>query len=160
MHPDTSAILRQLDGARWFSRVGKVDGVEVALVLRSWEEAIARLTSTTSQELNWAAANHFCSQILERSKERYDRLGGIIDDLKKITVPMVGRKIDAVVRENKLPEAFEAKVHIDVIHYCLEAEFADLVKPAWFTGHASWYAAGHLPCGWEGKLPQGRIVIY
>lgn len=160
MQPATVATIRDLEAAPWFSRVGMTRGVNGPLVLKSWPDAIEHVRSNTYKALNTAAANQFGDEVLARSKERYDKLCEVTDELEKRTTPIVYYKIEPVVREHKLPGFLQAKIGIDILHACLEAEYADLVKPGWFTSLAYWYVSGHFPCGWDEAHPQGRLIIY
>lgn len=160
MQPATAATIRYLEAVPWFSRVGMAEGDDGPVVLKSWPDAIEHMRSDVYKGLNTAAANRFGDEVLARSKERYDGLCEVTDRLEKCTTPIVFYKVWPTVREHKLPGFFEAKVAIDFLHACLEAEYADLVKPGWFTNLAYWYAKGHFPCGWEGTHPQGRLIVY
>lgn len=31
----------------------------------------------------------------------------------------------------------------------MEAEYADIFRPAFYASQAYWYVKGHFPCGWE-----------
>jgi hypothetical protein len=81
-------------------------------------------------------------------------------ELKKTTFPFVRRKIQIVVRENDLPKAFEDTVQWDIIHLCMEAEYADVYPPGFYASQGYWYAKGHFPCGWQGEFPLGTRIIY
>jgi hypothetical protein len=75
-------------------------------------------------------------------------------------VPLIDRKIAAVVREYGLPEIFKIRVRNDITGACMEAEYADVCPPGFFTSIAHWYINGHFPCGWWGAFPQGKLVVY
>ena len=77
-----------------------------------------------------------------------------------MTVPFVKQKIEAVVLENQLPKVFEDTVQWDILHVCVEAEYADTYEPGFYASQAYWYVNGHFPCGWEGQFPAGRLIIY
>lgn len=160
MLPRTAETFNHLAIVQLFSCVGMTEGVTRSRVLKSWPEAVEHAGSKSWQDMNRNAADRFCDEILAHSKERYDKLGEVIEELKKYTVPFVRYMVEPVMRQHDLPGWFEAKVNIDIIHACLEAEYADLVKFRWFTGLSHFYAAGHFPCGWEGIYPQGRFIIY
>jgi hypothetical protein len=160
MQPATTATLRYLDAAPWFSRVGMAESGSHPLVLKSWPDAVEHVCSDAYRDLNTAAANRFGDKVLARSRDRYDKLWEICDELEKCTIPLVCYKIEPVVRKHKLPDCLQDKIGIDILHACLEAEYADLVKPGWFTGLSYWYVKGHFPCGWEGTHPDGRLIVY
>jgi hypothetical protein len=60
-----------------------------------------------------------------------------------------------------LAELEEASVRWDIIHLCMEAEYADLYPPGFFAAKGYWYVAGHFPCGWHRNFPkEGKLIIY
>jgi hypothetical protein len=104
--------------------------------------------------------NQYREFIALHSKERLQLWNGAVGEVKRITRPFVGRKIAAVVRENNLPEIFGIQVNHDILGACMEAEYADVCPPGFFTNIGGWYLRGHFPCGWWGMFPQGRLVVY
>jgi hypothetical protein len=84
----------------------------------------------------------------------------IVIEIKKITEPFVRQKIEVVVKEHDLPPVFEHCVQWDVLHVCMEAEYADVFPPAYYASQAYWYVKGHFPCGWEGEFSKGKLIIY
>jgi len=84
----------------------------------------------------------------------------IIQEMKRMTIPLVTAKIAAVVAEHGLPKVFADTVQWDILHLAMEAEFADVYPPGFYASQAFWYKEGRFPCGWEGEFPKGRLVIY
>jgi hypothetical protein len=159
MHSRTIATLDRLERASWFSRVGINDGSGVAVV-GTWSEAIYHCDSSAWEDLQGEALNQYREYIAGQSKDRLQLWNGLVDEVEKITRPLVGRKIAAVVRENNLPKIFSIQVNYDIIGVCMEAEYADVCPPGFFTNIGDWYVKGHFPCGWWGVFPQGNLVIY
>jgi tRNA/tmRNA/rRNA uracil-C5-methylase (TrmA/RlmC/RlmD family) len=159
MHPRTVATLNEIEKADWFSCVGKQD-TSAAIVLSSWKEAIESCGSHDWQNLCLEAANQLRERILQRSRERFKRWNEIVDEVKPTTEALVRRKIEAVVRQHKLPLVFMHSVQWDVLHLCMEAEYADVFPPAYYASQAYWYVKGHFPCGWKGEFPKGMLIIY
>jgi hypothetical protein len=159
MHSRTVAMLDRLEKASWFSRVGIQEGSSAAVVT-SWPEAIAQCGSIEWEDLQGEALNQYCECIARHSQERFRLWNDTVDEVKKITQPLVGRKIAAVVHEHNLPEIFNVQVNYDITGLCMEAEYADVCPPGFFTSIAQWYVDGHFPCGWWGAFPQGKLVVY
>lgn len=159
MHPRTTATLEKLEKPNWFSCVGIKDASK-AIVLSSWQEAIEYCSSVEWENLGLEAANQYRERLLERSKERFNQWNDIVTQLKPLTESFVRRKIEVVVREHGLPKVFEDTVQWDILHVCIEAEFADVYQPGYYARRAFWYVNGHFPCGWDGEFPKGRIIIY
>jgi len=119
MHSRTIATLDRLEKASWFSRVGINEGS--AAVVTSWSEAIEHCDSSAWEDLQAEALNRYREFIARRSMERLRLWNDTVDEVKKITRPLVGRKISAVVQENNLPEIFNIQVNHDITLLCMEA---------------------------------------
>ena len=159
MQPATMATIEQLGDAAWFSRVGIKD-TKVAMVLSSWQETINSAVSIEWEDLRLDAANQLCARIMERSRERFAKWNEIALEVKNAVDPLVMRKIEDVTREHNLPKVFHNRVRWDIMHLCMEAEYADLCPPAFYAGISYFYVNGHFPCGWSGEYPEGMLVIY
>jgi hypothetical protein len=159
MHPRTIVTLQELENAVWFSQVGVKD-TEGAVVLSSWQEAVTHCGSIEWENLCLEAANQYRERLLERSKERFEKWNEIASEIRKITAPLVSLKIKPVIQDHSLPKAFENAVRWDILHLCMESEYADVYPPGFFAGNAYWYAKGHFPCGWKGVFPDGMPIIY
>jgi hypothetical protein len=159
MHSRTIVALDRLEKASWFSRVGINEGSNIAVV-RSWSEAVYHCDSSAWEDLQLEALNKYREYMARRSKDRLRLWNGLVDEVTKITRPLVDRKIAAVIRENNLPEIFSIQVNYDIIGVGMEAEYADVCPPGFFTSLGDWYVKGHFPCGWWGMFPQGRLVVY
>ena len=163
MQPQTAATLEQLEKADWFTNVGTFGGIQdrsKVILVRSWREAIDRCSSVEWENLCLEAANQYRQRLLERSPERFNQWNDIVASLKPTTEPLVRRKIEAVVREHDLPKVFEDTVQWDILHVCLEAEYADVYQPGFYASQAYWYVKGHFPCGWEGDFPNGTLIVF
>jgi len=123
----------------------------------SWPQAIEHCSS-----FDWECLRtEYCERLAERSRERWKHWNEVVDEVKKFTIPLVDRKIKAVVREHDLPEIFRVRVRVDITALGLESEFADVCPLGFFAGNSYWYVKGHFPCGWSGGMfPKGRLVIY
>jgi len=159
LDPRTVATLDKLEKADWFSRVGVRDAT-TPIILASWSEAIAQCSSIEWENLCLEATNQYREQLVQRSKERFEKWNDIVRELKKTTIPFVRRKIEAIVRLHKLPRAFEATVQWDILGACMEAEYADIYPSGFYGSNAHWYAMGHFPCGWRGEFPKGQLIVY
>jgi hypothetical protein len=159
MHYRTLALLGQFEKATWFSRVGINEG-SVAVFVTAWPEAIEQCDSFEWEDLRLDALNQFHAYIACHSKERLHLWNGLVDEVKKMAGPLVDRKIAKVVREDDLPEIFKVRVRGDITCACMEAEYADVCPPGFFTTISRWYVNGHFPCGWWGAFPLGKLVVY
>jgi hypothetical protein len=159
MHQRTLSLLEELQKAHWFSRVGMRDTLD-AIVLVSWHDALLFRALPEWEDLRLEMANQYRERLDERSRERFAKWNEIVGSLNKTLVPFVRGKIEPVVREHSLPNAFASTVEWDILHACMETEYADVYPPGFYANLASWYVKGHFPCGWQGVFPQGMLIIY
>jgi hypothetical protein len=159
MHTRTIATLSQLETANWFTNVGVPDS-KSATVLSSWQDAVDHCGSPEWLDLCLEASNQYCERLVERSARRFADWNNVAAEVKGATIPLVRQKIETVVRAHNLPKTFEDCVQWDIMHVCMEAEYADVFPPGFFASQAFWYVKGHFPCGWDGDFPKGRLIIY
>jgi hypothetical protein len=155
----TRETLDRLSQATWFVNVGKpIEGPFV--VLKSWDEAVESCSSIEWENLLMEASNQLRERLLERNIERYRQWNEVVDELKQYTVPFVRRKLREVHEVAHLPKDFEDTVQWDILGVCIEAEYADVFSPAFYASQAYWYIEGRFPCGWQGKFPEGKLILY
>lgn len=159
LHPRTVATLDRLRGVEWFHAVGK-ERKGPFVNVHSWAEAVQWCGSDDWRDLQLEAANRYCEQLVKRSRERFRTWNDVAHKVREVVIPFVKEKTEAVIRANDLPKAFQDSVRWDMIHLCMEAEFADVYPPGFFASQAYWYVEGHFPCGWDGEFPDGKLVLY
>jgi hypothetical protein len=160
MHPRTLATLEQLRNADWFANVGIAASSEV-VTLPDWPSAIASCTSPEWEDLCLEAANQYCNRLRERSPEVFSTWNDVVNTVKPSAMALVRDKTREVVAAQSLPHAFIDTVNWDILHLCMEAEFADVYPPGFYASQAYWYGQGHFPCGWRGPFPKGgHLVIF
>lgn len=159
MHSRTESTINELAEKDWFSRVGKLDSDRV-IFFDSWNEAIASCEADNWTSLLEESANQYRARIAERNRERFIEWNRLVREIKEFTMPFVEKKIEQVVRANGLPISFVHAVQWDILHLCMESEYADVFPPGFYASQAYWYSNGHFPCGWRGDFPNGKICVY
>ena len=89
-----------------------------------------------------------------------DQWSDVLAEVKPAAIALVQQKTERVVRESRLPQVFVHTVEWDIVHVCMEAEYADVYQPGYYASQAYWYVKGHFPCGWQGDFPNGKLIIY
>ena len=159
MHPRTQATLAELRRVEWFRCVGIRD-TDAVDVLSSWYAAIECCTSADWEELCMEATNQYRERLTERSMKQFQQWNNIVIQIKPVVQALVLEKTKNVVEENDLPKAFVDTVDWDILHLCMESEYADVYPPGFFASQAYWYMKGHFPCGWQGEFPNGNLIVY
>ena len=160
MRRRTEDTLERLRQEEWFRNVGVRD-TEAATVLGSWHDAIESCSSHEWEELCLEAVNQYRARLIERSPADYEKWNDVVVSVKPASQALVRERTQSVITRNNLPKVFLDTVDWDILHLCMEAEFADIYPPGFYASQAYWYMKGHFPCGWTGPFPQGgKLVIY
>lgn len=159
MHPRTIATLNDLRLAAWFCRVGVRD-TESAEVLPSWSAAVESCSSVEWENLCLEAVNRYCEKLVERAPDRFRLWNAVVNEVKPAVQELVREKAGPTIERHSLPKVVGDCIEWDVLHVCMEAEYADIYPPGFFASQAYWYVQGHFPCGWRGDFPKGKLVIY
>jgi hypothetical protein len=143
----------------WFRCVGLRD-TDSAEVLSSWYQAIESCSSPEWEELCLEATNQYREKLAEKSRERFTKWNEMVLEIRPLTRALVQEKTQPIIEANGLPKVFLDTVDWDILHVCMEAEYADVYPPGFFASQAYWYMKGHFPCGWKGAFPNGKLIIY
>lgn len=160
LRPSTRATLAEIAAFDWFSRVGKRDpNVSTAIILGNWYEAAASLEGDW-EDLCLDAANGYREQLMLVAKSQYQTMNEVVGLIKRETEPMIDALLERRADLRALPKVIHDTMRWDMVHLCVEAEFSDCLPPGFYASNSYWYSVGHLPCGWKGRFPDGRIIIY
>jgi hypothetical protein len=158
MHPRTTATLAQLQSADWFANVG-LHTSSAVVALADWPSAIASCASLDWENVCLEAANQYRDRLRERSAEAMGSWNDVVDQVRPFAEALVDAKTRQVIHAHDLPKVFADTVKWDILHLCMESEFADVYPPGFYASQAYWYRKGHFPCGWRGAFPSGLLVI-
>jgi hypothetical protein len=163
MRPDTKAALAELWEADFFSKLGQPVQAPGVIAVKSWQEAMALVTSRDWDNLRLEAENRLTEALHSQCRERYSKTWNkIAIEVNGLLAPLVKEKLRSLYRERALPKKFRQIIHGDTHAICMEAEYSDVVPAGWYTKHLKpWYLNGHLPCGWTGEfLREGELMVF
>ena len=79
------------------------------------------------------AVNDYCSRLVERSPAQYEKWNEIVLSIRPATQALVREKTAIVVAEHHIPKVFVDTVDWNILHVCMEAEFADVYEPGFYA---------------------------
>lgn len=155
----------QLWEVRWFENVGKPITVPSNLQEKmtrcfSWKEAIKSCSSPSWENVKIEAANNVRSRLSSLSLSRFGQWNVVAAEIRPLVKELMDQRITGVASTENLPPSFVKAVRWDLIHLLLEAEYSDIVEPAFYVPLCNWYLEGFFPCGWEGLYPEGKLIIF
>lgn len=162
-------MMQRLECLQWFGNVGQpTDGA--GLAVQTWRQAVDSSASDVWSSVQLQVKNRIARDVRQRSYDRAQEWNGIAAELRGSIAGVVARSVEPVAVTFKLEPDFRSAVSWDMLLICMETEFSDLVPPMFFVPRLlPVYTAGHFPCGWEGpklnegwegELPNSRLIVY
>lgn len=159
----TQDLLHLLQQADWFSRTGLPIDDPAIVRVGDWVQAMESLEGFEWYRVSQVAPNALTSALSSRFPLRYRTWNALVGAMLPVIGEIVDEKIARIVdvhRGAMDEEIFRDSIEWDLLHACMELEFADLIPVGFFSQISSWYVKGHLPCGWSGTFPAGSLVVY
>ena len=142
-------------------RAGRYQAVfwqEMPYKVVSWKEAARHFRSRKWEETGLLSKSLRAGDLLRAGYAPAD-----YNELNTVVVQTVDTAIIPVVTDTvqrlRLPVAIVPEVTKQLIRGLLESQFADVGIYALGVSLLKVYQAGHLPCGWEGNWPDGRLMV-
>ncbi len=142
LNPKLINFLEELETIPWFKNVGKPIHQQEVKQLFSWSDAWTNL-----QDENWINAsfhNH-------------------VDNMNPLWDIAYDKALEAASTSNYCQELEDGISVADAVAYDVAAAAVDIATIStntFFIDLMQWYRLGHFPCGWEGKYPAGKLVVF
>lgn len=155
-------IYQRIVKINWFSNCGQEMndiGINYEQV-KDWETAVKKCKSTLWENVQIEARNILTVALHDNWPDK-DRLWNeITDQAKELLNLGVTPAITEFVNRRQLDIAVLHSVRWDILAAMMEHAYSPYVKPGFYTELLKVYEAGHFPCGWKGKWPDGNLLIY
>lgn len=158
-------LVAKVRSIEWFGQCGESRQFDVSMpveYVKNWTQANKALKSRAWENATLEARNQLTEYLAYQHRERYCDWNKITVELKEKVVIPLGEKVWEPFRQtHRLDVDFLHSVQWNVLAALMENAYMDC-KHACFFFHEllSVYEAGHLPCGWIGKWPKGKLVAY
>ncbi len=177
MQKRTKGVLKLFEETDLLSRVGIKESY-IAAWSTTWADAARSFCTLEWEGVQFAASNQLRMKrfLLCRGRFESGEYNNVLREVKKAARSLVDKKIQDVLgalEEHKniphevrkqsklkplvqspldkltLAERFALEVHTHIWAAAMEAEYADVQPPGFFSCLAFWYLKGHFPCGWQ-----------
>lgn len=138
--------------------------------VRNWEDAVRECTSQKWENCRLMARNVLQHFTEGRAWERSQEWNDIVKELRPLIDSFVTGLLSKTSGPKELLGKLRSDIRWDILFICLEHEYIDVVQPVFYLPYIDrWYAAGHLPCGWDGEefpepwdgvIRNGRLMVF
>lgn len=158
----TCDLAPRLSKISWLSRCGEPLpdlGLSMSLVrARDWAHATACLSDDAWGDIQLEAQNQLTEWLFTHARTKYRGWNKLVDRHKEKVLKPLLKKLK---KERRLGQVVLDSISWDVLSALMESSYLPSRHPCFFFLELlEVYAAGHLPCGWEGEWPQGGLIVF
>lgn len=159
------SFVRELHNIAWFSACGQPFAVPLpfsAEQVSSWEQAITLCSSQAWEDVTLDARNRLTEFLHSRHRDEYQRWNGIAVSAKELVISsLCDTSWRPFAESRSFPKSFLDSASWDVLGAVMEHEYRNCKgRPDFFLQLLQVYRAGHFPCGWSGRWPGGRLLVW
>ncbi len=160
-----SDIARRLSMVRWFSAAGQgpslLDVTPSLVWLSSWAEALKASELPEWDDATLEARNQLTLWLHLNARAEYQSWNERAGRIKTELLPSLWQAWAPHDARLAWPESFKHSLEWNLLGAAMENEYLETGHPAvFFLELLTIYEAGHVPCGWEGRWPEGRLLVY
>jgi hypothetical protein len=157
-------VIGRLHAIDWFARCGEPGAIDLTMEVdcaTSWAQVNKELKAR-ARETAWLEAQNQLSAFLSAyHRERDRQWNKFADKFTTALRPLRERVWQPTAERHGLDTPFVSSIEWVTRLALMENEFMDCAHTAFFGLELlTVFEAGHLPCGWRGKWPQGKLVVF
>jgi hypothetical protein len=158
-------IVKILQQIQWFSQCGQQDiGDESIIYVDSWTKASKHYHSSNWEKTTLNASNELTAYLHKHFLREYSGWNSLVKEAKIIMQEILNEPLENTKNEFQLDQTFIDCVKWDVLGIIMEYTYLNKLRmkyaPFYSAQILNVYSSGHFPCGWEGKWPSGKLVVF
>ena len=156
-------IFDHLQGINWFSNVGKPHPITACVAIKViWlsdnQAAQAALSSCEWENATLEARNRLTVFLAKNHRTEYVEWNRLVRETKDRLKQILDLPLKRIVGRIGTPEVVANSVQWDLLGAVMEATYQEFSPPIFFSHLLMVYESGHLPCGWSGNWPEGKLL--
>jgi hypothetical protein len=167
---DVATSIELIRNVDWFSSVGSLDHLGTQMAVKranSWPEAIRIRGDPHSGDAFIEGANRLTRELSDHFRSEYRKWNAVAASVREAMgpeiIPCIERRVK--VQTGAVANADEqwllvASVKWDLVNLAMEYAYSDLVPMAFYQEVFRVYQAGHFPCNWDQRWPNGTLCVF
>ncbi|MBT8500051.1 hypothetical protein DH20_11500 [Pantoea agglomerans] len=149
----------RLQNIPWFVNIGRGGYLNDIKKITAESYFISHITSVDWEDVTLQAGNAINGYLSKRQSLKYHYWNGLVRKAKEI----IDIEIIPIIKN---PTTLDDDILINNVKWDLVSFLAEETYKAYLPNERFFkrltviYENGHIPCGWEGQWPFGRLVIY
>lgn len=124
-----------------------------------------KLASKSINGLKWENLNldrvgDVTSYLSKNYRELYNKnWNNLAKEIKTNILPVINEKLDLLIQEGRLVENMKSQILFDIMNIVLVRSYSSVCKSEFYEELYQIYISGYIPCGWNGRYPEGNVKV-
>lgn len=127
-------------------------------------EAVKGILSTKWENICLEERGNLTAYLSCNHKDKYKHWNYEVEIIKKEYLPQIRERLEKNVKEHNFSEEISKEllneISFNIISIFMADFYSEYYQCAFYENVLKIYLTGQLPCGWDGKYPEGRIMVY
>lgn len=80
--------------------------------------------------------------------------------VKEKYLPPILESINRAIKDKDYSAEMIFSIRQNILMIIISDYYSDYYESIFFKNLLEVYLSGHIPCGWKGKYPEGKIIVY
>ena len=145
----------------FFTRCGEKDDFDFEVeYVKTVDKAVKQINSTKWENTYLEAANEFSVFMVRNHMDDFSRANDIIKLAKQKYLVEMGEKVKKAWSDEESKDSIWMDVSFIMVKLFSLDHYSEYFKSEFYEHLLEVYLSGHLPCGWKGKYPQGKLIVF
>ncbi|WP_019637126.1 hypothetical protein [Paenibacillus fonticola] len=156
-------FISRIKEINWFANCGKAPRTKISfeyIRVGNWKAALEQSEGKYWELITQEADNQLSEYLLINHPNRYKEWNKYAQKGREVIDNFVVPNVTNYLIDNNLPYSLLDNVRWEFIGAIMENNYRNERQPAFFMELFKVYESGNFPCGWEGRWPKGKLIVY
>ncbi|MBP3611326.1 MAG: hypothetical protein J6J42_13440 [Lachnospiraceae bacterium] len=146
----------------WLQNCGKKDSLEVgAAYLDKTADVRKYIVSLKWENLCLDKQGDFTTYLFKNYRDEFNKYWNeTVRMIKKEYMPAISDRINERLLRLGLPGDVLDDMKMNIVSLFMLEYYSEYYSCDFYESILKIYMAGHLPCGWKGKYPEGKFLVF
>lgn len=157
-------LYKSLINCNWFQSSGSMDNISYNFdrqIVTSRKQLIKNIQSLSWENICQDAQGDLMEYLGTYYTEEFDNYWNKnVIYIKKNYLPTILDNINGAIKDKDFSPEIIYSISHNILMIIISDYYSGYYESVFFKNLLEIYLSGHIPCGWKGKYPEGRIMVY
>lgn len=157
-------MIEELLSCKWLQNCGEQQNMPYDFDFSFQEdsrEVIKTINSIEWENVCLEESGNITEYLAVHNKEEYNKnWNQLVKKIKLEVLPQIIDKIQEEIAKKGFPENVIDDIKFNLVTILTSDAYSKYYSSEFCSRLLKIYTSGHLPCGWDGEYPDGKIVVF